>query len=125
VTDEPDLFGVTETPSEVPPGRLLSPYLKHGAHGAKEAGLRATNPGQAAIADPSLGETCRRCLYWGEPGSNPRDHWGVLKPAACKKFIAKMHVRPARAPKLSPSACACTEFELNRWPPELERRGGK
>jgi hypothetical protein len=60
--NEPDLFGIAETPPAAPAGGLLSPYLTNSAHGAKAAGLALTRPGMAGIADPARGASCRECL---------------------------------------------------------------
>jgi hypothetical protein len=94
-----DLFGAG-APEEAPPrlSRALSPYLRHDPHGDKAPGLLLTNPGMAAIAEPERGkrgEVCRCCIFWGEPGNTPpRDSWGTLKPAPCRKYSQLMHVPP-------------------------------
>ena len=119
VTQDPSGAKAPET--QRPSGRLLSAGLRHDAHGDKLAGLLETRPGQAAVAAPELGRTCRECLYWGEADDNKRDHWGELRASPCKKYMALTGVAPKKAYKLEHRTCACRSFSENRWPPRAGR----
>jgi hypothetical protein len=119
--NEPDLFGVAETPPPSPVGGLLNPCLKHGAHGDKAVGLALTIPGMARIADPSLGKRCEECLYWARAA---RDSWGDLRPAVCNKYPQLTPIASRKAAKdreLPAGNCACHHFEPNPFPPRVGR----
>ena len=96
---------------------LLKPGLRHDAHGDKIALLGLTLPGQAGVAEPQLGKTCRECVYWGEAGKHDRKkRWGVLKPQPCMKRRTLGHRLGSKIPH---DQTACRHFEPDPTaPPE-------
>lgn len=80
-----------------------------------------TFPGQAHWGDPTIGRTCRECLFWAPSGVGEpkRDTWGVLVPRRCRKASQLSHLR-ALAP-VPHDAVACRYFDENPEPPKEGR----
>jgi hypothetical protein len=83
---------------------LLSNGLHHEAMGDKQGPADDTYPGQAHLADKSLGKNCSECGFYSTDG---------LKKHRCLKYRA---IRQAWGAQFPPDATACRHFEPRAAP---------